>query len=64
MVIQKNKSDFDRNKKLDVYHFNVSENGPIDKFVTKSMRLSCIIEEQQMYLSDDNERIGIKVEKF
>jgi uncharacterized protein YaeQ len=61
---QKNKSDFDRNKKLDVYHFNVSENGPIDKFVTKSMRLSCIIEEQQMYLSDDNERIGIKVEKF
>jgi len=61
---QNNKYDFQKNKKLEVYHFNVSENGPIDKFVVKSMRLSCIIEEQQMYLSDDSERIGIEVKKL
>ena len=61
---QKNKSDFQKNKKLEVYHLNINENGPIDKFVTKSMKLSCIIEEQHMYLSDDNERIGIEVKKY
>tara|TARA_R110002072_G_scaffold534_6_gene4006 strand:- start:179115 stop:179657 length:543 start_codon:yes stop_codon:yes gene_type:complete len=58
---QKNKSDFEKNKKLEVYHFNVNENGPIDKFVKKSMVLSCIIEESHMYLSNDNERIGIEI---
>ena len=61
---QKNKSDFQKNKKLEVYHFNVSENGPIDKFVSKTMKLSCIIEEQQLYLSNDSERIVIEVQKF
>lgn len=61
---QKNKSDFQKNKKLEVYHFNVSENGPIDKFVTKSMRLSCIIEEQYMYLSNDHERIAVEVKRL
>jgi uncharacterized protein YaeQ len=60
---KKNKSDFEKNNKLTVHHFNISKNCPIDKFVTKSMRLSCIIEEQQMYLSDDSERIEIEVIK-
>lgn len=61
---QKNKSDFEKNKKLEIYHFNLHDNGPIDKFVTKSMKLSCIIEEQQMYLSDDSGTIEIEVNKL
>ena len=61
---QSNKSDFEKNKKLEVYHFNVVENGPIDKIVTKTMKLGCIIEDQNMYLSDDQERITIAVEKL
>ena len=60
---QKNRSDFEKIKKLEVYHLNLNENGPIDQLVTKSMKLSCIIEEQQMYLSDDSERIGIEVKR-
>ena len=60
---KKNRSDFQANEKLEIYHFNVSENGPIDKFVKKSMKLSCIIEEELMYLSDDHQRIGIEIKK-
>lgn len=51
------------NSKLEIYHFNIIENGPIDKFVEKSMRLSCTIEDNHMYLGNDNERIGIEVIK-
>ncbi len=58
---QSNKSDFDKNKKLEVYHFSIVENGPIDKIVAKSMKLGCIIEDHQMHLSNDHERVAIKV---
>ncbi len=49
------------NKKLRIYHFDVEENGPIDKFVNKSMKLSCTIEDNHMYLGNEDERIGIRV---
>ena len=61
---QKNKSDFNKNKKLKIFHLNISKNGPIDKLIVKSMKLSCLIEEDQMYLSDDHERIEIEVKKM
>ena len=58
---EKNKSDLIGNSKLEIQNFEVIENGPLDKLVTKSMKLSCIIEDEHMYLADDNQRIGISV---
>jgi uncharacterized protein YaeQ len=57
------KGNFLGNEKLQVFHFRVTENGPIDKYVNRSMKLSCIIEDGNMQLSDDHERIGIDVIK-
>jgi uncharacterized protein YaeQ len=61
---QKNTLDFSKINKIDFFHLLVIKKGPIDIFITKSMKLSCLIEEQLMYLSDDNERIEIEVQKM
>tara|TARA_R110002049_G_scaffold88815_4_gene223912 strand:- start:1509 stop:2054 length:546 start_codon:yes stop_codon:yes gene_type:complete len=61
---QSNKSDLAKITKLEVYHLNIVENGPLDKIVSKSMKLGCIIEDQLMYLSNDDERVTIKVESL
>jgi uncharacterized protein YaeQ len=58
---EKIKDHFINNEKLQVFHFRVDDNGPIDKFVNRSMKLSCIIEDGNMQLSNDQERIGIDV---
>ena len=62
---EKIKKEIVENKKLKIFHFQVfsdgPEGGPIDKFVTKNMKLSCIIEDQLMYLGNDEQRIGVKV---
>lgn len=60
---QKNKSEFFRNKKLDIFHLEVVENGPIDRITSKSMQLSCLIEDQMIFLSNDIDRVGVRVEK-
>jgi uncharacterized protein YaeQ len=57
---KKIKDDFISNNKLDIYHLNIVENGPLEKITQKSMKLSCLIEEQLMYLGDDNQRVGIE----
>ncbi len=49
--------------KLEVYHFQVTKNGPIDKFVERSMKLSCVIEDGNIQFSNDDELIEIKVVK-
>ncbi|OUR99571.1 hypothetical protein A9Q84_00695 [Halobacteriovorax marinus] len=61
--LPKIKAKFDNNEKVNIFHLEVVENGPIDKFVTKSMNLSCTIEDNLMYLGNDDERIGIEVTK-
>jgi uncharacterized protein YaeQ len=61
--LPKIKEKFSSNKKVNTYHFEVVENGPIDKFVTKNMNLSCTIEDGLMYLGNDDERIGVQVTK-
>ncbi len=59
--VKKMKGDFQSHKKLPVYHLDVVENGPLEKLVEKSMKLSCIIEEQYMYIGNDQERIGVEI---
>jgi uncharacterized protein YaeQ len=48
-------------EKVNIYFIDIFENGPIEKIVSKSMRLSCTIEETHMYLGDDHQRIGIEI---
>ncbi|MBT4790335.1 MAG: YaeQ family protein [Halobacteriovoraceae bacterium] len=55
------KGNFINNIKLEIFHLKLIDNGPIDKFVKRSMKLSCVIEEGSMFLGDDNERIHLKV---
>lgn len=47
-----------------MYHIEVIDNGPIDKFVERTMKLSCTIEDELLYLGNDNERITLKVSEF
>lgn len=54
---------FSTNEKINIYNFDVKENGPIDKLVEKTMRLTCTIEDNIMYLANDNERVGIELSK-
>lgn len=61
---KKNAKEFSTNQKLEVSYLDVFENGPLDKLVTKSMRLSCVIEDGLVYLGDDEQRVGIKLEKL
>lgn len=51
-------------EKVFVYFVKILENGPIDKFVERGMRLSCTIEEGLTYLGNDDERITIEVENL
>jgi len=48
-------------EKVKIHHLSVNENGPVDKFVERGMKLSCMIDSNQMFLGNDNERIGIEV---
>jgi uncharacterized protein YaeQ len=58
---EKIKGQLLQNDKVEIYHFEVLENGPLESLVNSSMRLSCIIEEDQIYLGDDERRVTISV---
>jgi uncharacterized protein YaeQ len=55
--------EFIDQQKLEIFHLNVTENGPLEKIVKKYMKLSCLIEDQMLYLGDDEERVGIELIK-
>ena len=57
----KNKIPLD---KVNIYYIDIFENGPLEKIVSKSMRLSCTIEDTHMYLGDDDQRVGIEIKKI
>lgn len=52
-----------RNDKVEVYHLNLVEEFDLEDLVSKSMKLSCVIEDGVMHLSNDDLRIGIEVSK-
>jgi uncharacterized protein YaeQ len=59
------KGKFIYNDKVGLYFLDVFENGPLDNIVEKSMRLSCTIDEgQEMYLGNDDQRIGVRLKKL
>ncbi|PIP96025.1 MAG: hypothetical protein COW00_06995 [Bdellovibrio sp. CG12_big_fil_rev_8_21_14_0_65_39_13] len=58
------KEPFENNEKLEVYAFNVEENGPLDVLVSKTMNLNCLIQDGMMYLSNDSDRVGVSIRKL
>ncbi|MGB0454476.1 MAG: YaeQ family protein [Bacteriovoracaceae bacterium] len=58
---EKSQKIFNSHDKLKGHHLRVFENGPLDKLVEKSMKLSCIVEDDHLYLGNDHERIGVQV---
>jgi uncharacterized protein YaeQ len=49
------------NKKVKVFHINVEGDASIEQLLAKTMQLSCVIEEDQMHLSDAQNHIGVQV---
>jgi uncharacterized protein YaeQ len=51
------KSECDSLKKLEIYQLNIIENGSLEALVERTMKLSCLIQDDQIDLSSDKARI-------
>ena len=47
--------------KVTIHTHDIFENGPVEKLVERGMKLSCMIDGDQVYLGNDSERVGITV---
>ncbi len=61
--LEKNKSVLMTNKKINVYSFKEEEEGSLLSLVKKSMILNCMIEDEQIFLSDNDLRVQVNVSK-
>jgi uncharacterized protein YaeQ len=59
----KNSKDFKQLPKLEIVHIHIEDSDELLKLVSRNMNLSCMIEEDTMYLSDDEYRISVTLEK-
>jgi uncharacterized protein YaeQ len=59
--LDKNRANLSANKKVKVFHINVSGDTSLEQFLVKTMNLSCIIEEDQMHLSDANHHVSVQI---
>lgn len=62
--ITKISASFKNNDKVKIYHINTLKGPQIESLIKKSMRLSALIEENILYLSDDDDRIGIEFKEL
>lgn len=60
---EKIKGSLTGSDKLQVFHFKVADEEAIDRFVERSMKLSCIIEEGRIQFINDQELIAIDLIK-
>lgn len=60
---QKISRDIADYKKLEIFHLKVAKGQSLKNLVSKTMNLSCLIEEQTLYLSNDEERVEVEVAK-
>lgn len=60
----KNEKVFGDLAKLEIYHLKVISTESLEDLISRNMKLSCFVEEDMMYLSDDNKRVEIKVVKL
>lgn len=47
--------------KINVYHFKETESGSLESLVERSMVLNCMIEDQQIFLSNNDQRVEIEI---
>jgi uncharacterized protein YaeQ len=59
--LDKNRSSLVANKKVKVFHINVEAGASLEQLLVKTINLSCIIEEDQMYLSDADHHITLQI---
>ena len=57
----KNRQNFNGNKKLNIVHLEVTSEISPESIVEKNMHLSCVIEDSQMSLSSDDSTLQITV---
>ncbi len=62
--ITKINASFRNNDKVKIYHINTIEGPQIESLIKKSMKLSALIEENILYLSNDDDRIGIEFKEL
>jgi uncharacterized protein YaeQ len=59
--LDKNRSSLVANKKVKVFHINVEAGASLEQLLVKTINLSCIIEEDQMYLSDADHHMTLQI---
>ena len=59
--IQKNRTTLTSNPKVKVFHIQLENDGELERLLDKSMQINCIIEDNQMHLSDSNNHITLQV---
>lgn len=59
--LDKHRASLSANKKVKVFHINVQGGASIEQLLSKTMRLSCVIEEEQMHLSDADNHISLQI---
>jgi len=59
--LEKNRSHLSANKKVRVFHINVEGDASLEQLLLKTMSLSCIIEEDQMHLSDADHHLTVQI---
>jgi uncharacterized protein YaeQ len=59
--LEKNRSSLSANKKVKVFNINVEGGASLEQLLVKTMNLGCIIEEEQMHLSDDDHHMTVQI---
>ena len=59
--LEKNRSHLSANKKVKVFHINVEGDTSLEQLLVKTMNLSCIIEEDQLHLSDADHHLTVQI---
>ena len=59
--LEKSCSHLSANKKVKVFHINIEGDTSLEQLLVKTMNLSCIIEENQMYLSDADHHLTVQI---
>lgn len=59
--LDKNRVALIANKKVKVFHINVKHDDAIEQLLFKTMNLGCIIEEDQMHLSDEKQHMTVQI---
>lgn len=61
---EKLSSKIKQNRKLKIFQFKEVEEGSLSQLIKRSMKLNCMIEDQQIFLSDEDLRVQIDMSQL